>query len=490
MKKRVFIGIGVGLLAVLAFIVFSLLKPPPPVAFIRVIDESGKPVAGATITPDGLRPKKGGGHYGWSSEYGYSGVKATVVSTDADGYAGVTYPYYVIERLETEQISFAVDHPDFCPDRPFRVVAASPPANAQWKEKLKYLTSRLTGRIRSRPDPVVLKRGGIVRVTGYVGAKENVVTNLAAEISDMWPAGTNFWQRAGPELWSKRAPPGEAHLRAAHFPEKGPALFTRMVSFAVKAGETNEFALELKPGVRVTGRFDVPVPRPVRGGRVCTRVFEDGHDGNSRAPVWVAWRPVSAEGTFEFESLPPGRMEIIAMCDGFVSANGTAAGRLATSQRLPQIFPINGREQEITLSMEAAASCEVTVLDDEGKPLAGASAVFWPNVLWGGNGSTVFASDLFNSEDFFRAGPPADGHTMRKLAKDDFRAMSDSHGVARVGTLPAGSQGYSVSHSNYAMPIMRWGGGGGRSASMNLSSGETGRVVVKMQKLGAEVLTH
>ena len=408
MKKRVFIGIGGVLLAALALIVFSLLKPPPPVAFIRVLDESGKSVAGATIAPDGLRPKKGGGHYGWSSEYERSGVKAEVVTTDAEGYAGVRYPYYVLEKLETGQISFAVDHPDFCPDRPFRVVAASPPANAPLKEKFKYLAMRVTRKISSRPDPVVLKRGGIVRLTGYVGAKENVVTNLTAEISNMWPAGTNFWRRIGPVLWSKRVAPGQAHLRAVHFPEQGPVMFSGLVSFAAKAGETNEFALELKPGVRVNGRFDVPVPRPVRGGRVCTRVFEDGHDGNSSAPVWIAWRPVSADGTFEFESLPPGRMEIIGMCDGFVSANGQPLAGRTTTQRLPQCFPINGREQEITLPMEAAASCEVTVLDDKSRPLAGARAGFWPNVLWGGNGSTIFGSDLFNSEDFFRDGPPAD----------------------------------------------------------------------------------
>jgi hypothetical protein len=153
MKKRGLIGTGVVLLAALVFVVFSLLKPPVPVAYIRVLDESGRPVSGATIAPDGLRPKKGGGHYGWSSNYELSGVKAEVVTTDADGYARVKYPHYVIERLETEQISFAVDHPDFCPDRPFRVVASSPPANAPLQEKLKYLALRLARKVSARRIP-------------------------------------------------------------------------------------------------------------------------------------------------------------------------------------------------------------------------------------------------------------------------------------------------------------------------------------------------
>jgi hypothetical protein len=490
MKKRVLIGIGAVLLTALTLVVVSLLTTPVPTAFIRVLDEKGQAVAGATIAPDGLRPKKGGGHYGWTSSYPRSGVKPEVVTTDANGYAQVKYPFYVIEKLETEQISFAVDHPEFCAERPFRVVASSPPANASMKEKLKYVVLRVTRKISARPEPVVLKRGGIVRLRGYVGARENGVTNLAAEISNMWPAGTNFWQRTGPVLWSGKAAPGEAHLRAMHFPENGAVLFSQMVSFEVKAGETNEFTLELKPGVRVAGRLDESVPRPVRGARVCTRVFEEGHTGDSDAPIWAGWRAVGVDGTFEFKSLPPGRMEVIGLCDGFVSADGTPVGG-KTSLRVPQGFPISGREQQITLRMEAAASCEVTVLDDEGKPLAGARAGFWPNVLWGGNGSTIFANDLFNSEDFFRNGTPANWDAVGKMTEDSFRAISDAQGVALVRNLPAGTgQDYSVRHTNFAMPILRSGGNGGRSASVDLWPGETGRVVVRMKKLGTEVLTH
>jgi len=97
---------------------------------------------------------------------------------------------------------------------------------------------------------------------------------------------------------------------------------------------------------------------------------------------------------------------------------------------------------------------------------------------------------VFNSEDFFRTGVPADWFSIRKLVEDDFRAISDSNGVALVRTLPAGSQSYSVTHTNYAMPIDRSGGDARRSRSITLSSGETGRVTVKMQKVGTEALTH
>jgi hypothetical protein len=392
--------------------------------------------------------------------------------------------------LETAEISFAVDHPDFCAERPFRTVSASPPSNASYGEKLKYWVARLTHRISTRPNPVVLKRGGVVRLTGYIGTREKVVTNLHADISGMWPAGTGFWQRAGPVLWSGRVAPGPGHLRAVHLPADGPPLFGDLVSFDAKAGETNEFALELRPGARVSARLDEALPRPVRHGRVCTRVFAEGHDGNSEAPVWIAWRPVNEDGTFTFESLPPGRMELIGICEGFVSQQGPSPSGVTSSQRLPQLFPLHRGQQHIVLPMEAAASFEVTVLDDAGRPLAGAEAGLWPNVLWGGNGSTIFAEDIFNTEDFFRHGPGMNWLQRRHWMENDFRAISDARGLALVRTLPAGRQGYTVTHTNYEMPVVRSGGSAGRSASVTLAPGETGRVTVRMQKRGTEELTH
>jgi len=113
-------------------------------------------VAGATIKPDGLRPKNNGGHYFWTDRFE---VKPTPVTTDSSGVARVPYPHYVIEHLETGEISFSVDHPDFCSDRPFRVVSASPPANARLSVKMefycRYVLAFITRKVSVRPDPVV-----------------------------------------------------------------------------------------------------------------------------------------------------------------------------------------------------------------------------------------------------------------------------------------------------------------------------------------------
>jgi hypothetical protein len=392
------------------------------------------------------------------------------------------------EQLETGVIIVRVNHPDYCADLPERVVDASPPANAPFKEKLKYVGARLTGKVRARPDPVVLKRGGVLRVTGFIGTRDNVVTNLAAEVSERWKAGTSYWHHVGSALWTKKAVPGKTFLRAMCFPPNGPAYFSSMISFMVGAGKTNLIDLNLEPGVRVTGRLDDSVPRPVIDGRVLVRVFEESEDWITSAPVWVAWRPVTEDGRFAFESLPPGRMEIIGTCDGFVSSNGPPWKGQVTRERIPQQFRIAAPGREITVQMEATAACEVTILDDTGKPLPGAKAGFSPNAWWA-DGSTTIFGETYNSEDEFRITAPPAWKDIVNLTRECFQ-VSDANGVALVRTLPAGSQDYSVTHTNYAMPISGTGAFRYRSASVYLSPGETGRVTVRMQKLGTEELTH
>ena len=488
-NKRTTLGIGTILLFIAVLAGLLLLPTPSPVAHIRVVDEAGQPLRGATITPDGLRPKKGGGHYWWNRQFD-RGVPVDQWVTDDEGYAAVRYPYYVDERLETEQISFAVDHPDFCPDRPFRTVAQSPPANAPLFEHLKHMLARVSGKISSRPDPVIMKRGGIIQITAHLGDPSQPLTGLHAELSHSWAAGTNFWQRNGPLMFSRKVTPGLNHLRVIHLPSNGPVHFSAMTSLHPQTGQTNEFVLELKPGVRVTGRFDPSVPRPVRNGHVNTRVFADGHDGNSTAPVWVAWRTVGADGEFEFPSLPPGRMELIGMCDGFVSTNGQQLPGFTGDHRQPQRFPIVSGISSITLAMEPAAAYAITVLDDSGAPLPGARASFWPNVTWGGNGATIFCHGAVDTETLLRD-PTWNWQTFRATNEYPFAAISDQNGIALVRNLPGdGTKDFSITHTNFEMPVVQGPFGKGRSANADLVSGKTNAAVVRMKKRGTEEITH
>src|SRR6267143_126879 len=89
---------------VLLVIVLGLLiatAPKHQVAIIRVVDASGKPLAGSVVRPEGLRTKPGpyvSGWYSWRADL--NGVTNPPVTTDTDGYARVPYPKYVFERIE------------------------------------------------------------------------------------------------------------------------------------------------------------------------------------------------------------------------------------------------------------------------------------------------------------------------------------------------------------------------------------------------------
>src|SRR6266700_126747 len=86
-----------GIVSLLVWLLIS--GPNHPVALIRVVDSSGKPIAGAAIKPVGLRTKPGpyvSGWYGWRKEPKWPAD--VPVSTDLQGYGRVLYPKFVFEH--------------------------------------------------------------------------------------------------------------------------------------------------------------------------------------------------------------------------------------------------------------------------------------------------------------------------------------------------------------------------------------------------------
>jgi hypothetical protein len=134
----------IGLICMAGLVGWTFFQTPGhPVALLRVVDGAGKPIGGAIIRPEGLRTKPGpyvSGWYGWGARE--SGVSNAAVKTDVEGFARVPYPKYVFERIETGTICLAVDHPDYVPDRPERVVTFAPPARAPWRVWADYAWGR------------------------------------------------------------------------------------------------------------------------------------------------------------------------------------------------------------------------------------------------------------------------------------------------------------------------------------------------------------
>jgi hypothetical protein len=484
MAKKLKILLIVLIVAAFAsWLIFGI--PHHPVAVLTVIDSSGKPIVGAVITPDGLRPKENGGHYMWTDD---GPVKPVPVKTDAKGIARVAYPHYVIERLETGEISFRVDHPDFCPERPFRTVAASPPANAKLLDRAKFILAVVTRHVVTHPDPVVLKRGGILKVAGYIDSKENHITSLHPQTSSRMVHGQKEWL-ATPDgfLITRRIAEGSNAVRLVYLPTNGLPWFSEVQPFDASAGKTNEFLLALKPGLRLNGCLADSVPRPVTNGRVQIQIFSDIINTTHDYLTWASWRPINPDGTFTFESLPPGHGETVALCDGFISTNGPSKRRAIS---VPQPFELSDHEKQIVIGMQPTATCNITVHDDLGHPLPNAEVVFWPNVIWNNYGSTVFMDRLYKSEDLLLQTEI----NWVQLAKETprlFQGLTGKSGVLVVSNLPPFDQPFNVGSTNYEMPVVTDSAGDGeRTVQVELAPGQTTSATVKMQKIGTEFIHH
>jgi hypothetical protein len=415
-------------------------------------------------------------------------VKPVAVTTDAAGIARVVYPHYIYERLETGEISVTVNHPDYCEGSFPRDVAFAPPANAAFWERMAYPLLVLAQRVPARPKPIMLQRGAILRVAAYVEAPGNLLTNIHPQVTGIGLPEKDFWQAAG-EGWlmTRRIEQGTVAVRIAWFSEQGQSYFSDTVTFQAVTGQTNEFKLQLQPGLRLAGKLAATVPRPVNHGRAQLHVFPTNTASGQNDPLhWESTRAIDADGTFVFESLPPGKVEVVAICDGFVSVNDPASTRKGI--HVPQMFILDTQAREIELAMEPTATCEVKVLDDQGQPLAGAEVGFWPNVIWGGYSSTIFARDSVNWEDVLPTGLRPDWNKIMNSTNRLFAAETDDRGIAVISNLPTlnGPQNFAVMHTDYELAIDP--NLGDRYASMEAKAGGSNSTTVTLQKKGKQFM--
>jgi len=475
---------------VVLFVWMLRREPGPPVAMIRVVDAAGKPIAGAVIKPDGMRPKSGpysSGHYGWRTSE--KGVTDDPVKTDADGNARVPYPKHVFERIETGQISFSVNHPLFVSDRPFRDVSTAPASGAPWRVWADYIWNRVRhNQLIARPDPVVLHKGAAIRLSVRPGFAVTTTAPLFAQATGDGSHETDFWSRPEPGVAvAARLASGQQLVRAIQFETNGITWFSDIMAVAGKAGATNELVVELKRGATVRGQLDRSIPRPVTNGRVIAHVGPVDVATGNPSLRWHAWTTVREDGSFEIGSLPPGRLEVTALCDGFISTNGLGQ---FSSVTYPQKHLLGTNALDITIGMERTARLEVRIFDDQGKPLPGASVSTSPNVYYDGWGSTIFASDCYNSADQFLAAPGLKPKGWWRSVPD-FTGTSDAAGLAVVPNLPANVASFYVEHDRYALPaVVAAAGSKRRESDVTLKAGETNHAAVKLELREQTPITH
>ena len=484
-KQGILLLVCILLLGVAAFT--TLIADPSAEVVLQISDSAGRPVAGVVVTPDGLRPKSDsssqGGHFGWTEKS--HDVKPTPLVSDVSGRVWLRFPRFVHDRVETGEVSFEVDHPDYCFDRPFRVVSAAPSRSGGLKARIEFALFQLLPKGRFIPEPVVLQVGAVVRVNAQDAAGV-ALTNFFIQLPGLsWLNSSNDWRTVAPGVKeSRRVPAGQRTLRVVQPGETRPIGFAEPVSFMATTGRTNSFVCPVQPGLRVTGRLDNVVPRPVVNGRIIVEVTSGVAPKAEDRIVWHTWAKVNTDGEFTLESLPSGDAELVGICDGWVSVNGKHVSTPGRSV-VPQLYALPLPTGNLVLPMEPAGALEVRVLDNAGRPLPRAEVHTWPNVVWGGVGRRVLGGDLFDSGTFFEGGAQV-RYAFWSQRNPDYLQLTDAAGIAPLRNIPIGAQSCFAKHEQFEMPVKRGRFGSHREEQVQILSGSTNRIMLRMNPAGTE----
>ncbi len=408
---------------------------------VRVVDEAGEPIIGARVIAWAIRTQRA--HGGWTPN-GYGQGEPPERTTDAEGRATLPAPLFADrdQRENVIAITCRVAHPDFV-ESVYNDVNVTPAA----------LPEEAT---------VVLYPGDLLEVAGQSEAGPLPIERVFAQWSS-----DSYFGREGTTITEEgmrrlpRLPPGPELLRLVYLPKEGEALFSHVDPLQLTNGKRRRIRALLFPGVRVTGRLDDSVPRPVANGRVVAQVIDYLKDDGPASDETLQWRAVakiSEDGTFTLPAMPPGHVQIIAICDGFLAAPGEPPAFLDDAQRAraartfgsPQVFEVapRGEHADITIEMTPAASCEFHFSDPEGRPLAGIGIGFSPNVRWWLGGSQIYCWPFKGAAEMLD--PPADAEPL-DFRDQPFAVETDADGRAVIKTLPAGQGVFRAGNDDWEL---------------------------------------
>jgi beta-lactamase regulating signal transducer with metallopeptidase domain len=438
---------------------------------VVVQDEDGKPIAGATVLPTGFRVKgrHGADAYGWNQKLFGPAVKAV---TDAAGKAYVKYPVEGIpeEKEFTGKLIFSVSHPEYATVRPDEYSVDSP------------------------EQPIQLTRGIQLEVSGYFGSDHQPVTELIPNLTE--GVHPEEWQKEdnGVFAFHKLSPGGHLLQLMGRLPS-GEIVYSDTMAFTAVKGKPCHFAMEMRPGVRLEGRLDDQVPRPVMNGRVMIDVrpkeypvldvIEDYYDADTKyggRHFWHSYRPISEDGTFVFESVPPGEADIVVLGDGFASKTiGQLQNRVngvlqkGAVMAIPQAFPLVSPVTKIEVTTEPTATLDFTASTKWGRPIEGVSVGMWPSAfrMWG-----QFGWLKNSSEEPYRVIP--------HLPDPIFSGKTDIDGKLVLKNIPGETHGIEMEHPQFQVPLQDIKGWRDRYVRATFSPGVTNKLKLTLEPKGTD----
>lgn len=358
---------------------------------------------------------------------------------------------------------------------------------------------------------LVLQPGRIIRVKA-LDVKGNRLPDAYPLLEDSHILGREFKQddqRLG-YFTSPVVKLDRRWMRVVARNEEGPVLFSHLIDVTnpQRVEEDGTIIAILEPGIRLEGRLDDSVPRPIKNGCVELYINEGQDHKIGGGWTWEQTADVKEDGTFEFDSLPTGgQAQLFALVDGYQSTRPTVqslkdylkrhnagpASILDNAIRRhdafwPHLFPLTQGlyKTEVELPCTPTTSLDVKVVDPLGQPIEGATVKFNPNGLFFGGELFIPAIVSLEMSNQIIRHNNEEVKQRYQWGNDTFLGVkTDAQGIARVRNLPADdSESYKVSADGYQMPIYpnSFEDGPRRYALIDLSGGKTLRRTITMEK--------
>ncbi len=234
---------------------------------------------------------------------------------------------------------------------------------------------------------------------------------------------------------------------------------------------------KLAPGIRLEGKLDESVPRPIKAGVVELCISERENHQIGRGWKWEETATVKPDGTFVFESLPPGgHAQMVAFVEGYQSSRPTVDELKAYLAKhgledddltktmvkrhdafWPHLLPLPKGQAKVsvTLPCQPTGAVDLKIIDAAGTPIAGAVVKVNPNGYFLG-GESFIPGTQFSTKSHADPGwyPKWAKSKNREWAENIFTFTTDENGLARVRNLPNDDRiSLKVKATGYVMPI-------------------------------------
>ncbi|TWU35964.1 M56 family metallopeptidase [Novipirellula artificiosorum] len=436
---------------------------------VTVVDPSGTPVVGAEAQVVGLRTVDES-----ASAYGNHAMTASS-ATNRRGKATVEYPLFVYEQMKTGTIMLMIQHPEYAPFH--QEYSVDSPIEASLTPGRRFTATAVDAKTQQR-----------------------ISEDLYAVLSDQ--TQNPAWQlHQDGTLHSPPLDPSIQSVMLVRYREGTPTLFSEPIDLT-----GNLVDLPMRTGETLRGVLSDRVPRPVIDGRVALTVALSSKPNaavNRQSIDWCETTTVNPDGSFVFESIPPcSELQVVADCEGFVSATPPAAELLA---RIPYVTTMQHAEsmqrsftvsqvcssedsEPCVIEMERAATVNFQIVDPAGKPVSNAVISLSPGIVFTPGPSLIFGTYFRTPRWLTSARQALKTADSKTLSDKPFVATTDAKGQATISGIPGKDHiSVSVTHPQYELPATE-PNSYHRSGNFSIDPGETRGITLTVQKKGVQVL--